>query len=165
MLKLLTGMDFPGALDVALQGQPAGFDLTCAQVAAFTGAGVLDFTNKHRRLPETKELAWEATRIEDEDVEQVRLDPGGYLVTYGEEISVPPDCAGLVLPRSSLMRMGATLHSALWDPGYSGRGQGLLTVHNPLTLHRRARIGQFVLIMLESAAGKLYAGTYQGENL
>jgi deoxycytidine triphosphate deaminase len=165
MLKLLTDMNFPGALDAALQGQPAGFDLTCAQVTAFKGTGVLDFTNKNRRLPETKELAWEAIRIEDQDVEQVQLDPGGYLVTYGEEISVPSDCAGLVLPRSSLMRMGATLHSALWDPGYSGRGQGLLTVHNPLTLHHRARIGQFVLIMLESAASKLYAGTYQGENL
>jgi len=165
MLKLLADMGFPGAPDAALQRQPAGFDLTCAQVGAFTGKGVLDFTNEHRRLPDARELPWEAAAADGGDVQQVQLDPGGYLVTYGEEIHVPTDCAGLVLPRSSLMRMGATLHSALWDPGYRGRGQGLLTVYNTLTLHRNARIGQFVLLMLESAAGELYAGKYQGENL
>jgi len=156
---MLTDFDFPGAPDATLQRQPAGFDLTLAAVARFRGAGTLDFSNAQRRLAPLENLAWPA------DGEPLELPPGGYLVTYNEEIAVPPDCAGLVLPRSSLMRCGATLHSALWDPGYRGRGQGLLTLFNTLELYRDARIGQFILIRLESSAEELYAGQYQGENL
>lgn len=159
MIRLLAGMDFPGALDPDVQLQPAGFDLTVAEVSRFSGTGVLDFTNERRELPDLDGLNF------DSGGHPITLGPGGYLVTYGEEISVPEDCAGLVLPRSSLMRCGAVLHSALWDPGYRGRGQGLLTVYNELRLHPRARVGQFILIRTEEAAGRLYSGQYQGENL
>ena len=124
-------------------------------------------SNEKRQLPETAELSWEqpAAGSPADSAAAVRLEPGGYLVTYNEEIRVPADSAGLVLPRSSLMRCGATLHSALWDPGYRGRGQGLLTVHRELTLYRNARVGQFVLLAIESAPPQLYDGQYQGENL
>ena len=142
-----------------LQLQPAGFDLTVRTVSCFRGIGRLDLTNAERRLPALKELYW------PKDGEPLPLEPGGYLVTYNEEIAVPPDCAGLVLPRSSLMRCGATLHSALWDPGYRGRGQGLMSVFSPLELFRDARVGQFILIRLEQHADELYQGKYQGENL
>ena len=159
MIKLLTGMDFPGAVDPEVQLQPAGFDLTISGVSRFSGIGALDFTNEQRELPDLDPLHF------DSGGHPITLGPGGYLVTYSEEIHVPDDCAGLVLPRSSLMRCGAVLHSALWDPGYRGRGQGLLTVHNELLLYPRARIGQFILIRTEQAAEKLYSGKYQGENL
>ncbi len=159
MIRLLNDIDFPGAPDAKVQLQPAGFDLSLQAVAKFTGTGALDFSNAQRQLPDTEtlEFADEGTPVE--------LAPGGYLVTYNEQITVPADCAGLVLPRSSLMRCGAVLHSALWDPGYSGRGQGLLTVYQPLKLYKDARIGQFVLIRLENEAKKQYSGNYQGENL
>jgi hypothetical protein len=45
MLRLLTGIAFPGAPDPAVQLQPAGFDLTVAAVAAFNNVGTLDFDN------------------------------------------------------------------------------------------------------------------------
>jgi dUTP pyrophosphatase len=166
MLKLLAEISFPGAPDAGLQRQPAGFDLTVAQVSRFTGPAALGFDNQLRELPPYEELPWKPT-VAGSGValpESVWLEREAYLVTYNELVSVPPDCAGLVLPRSSLMRCGATLHSALWDPGYSGRGQGLLTLYNELRLYRDARIGQFVLIALESAAAELYSGRYQGEN-
>lgn len=167
MLKLITDMDFPGAPDSALQRQPAGFDLTLQRAARFRGTAELDFSNQRRRLPETDDLPWQGDAARNDACNEgtISLAPGGYLVTYNEQITVPEDCAGLVLPRSSLMRCGATLHSALWDPGYSGRGQGLLTVYHGLTLHRNARIGQFVLIALDQTAQELYQGQYQGENL
>lgn len=166
MLKLLAEMSFPGAPDAGRQRQPAGFDLTAAQVSRFTGPAALGFDNQLRELPPYEELSWRPSdAASDADLpDSVWLERGAYLVTYNELVSVPPDCAGLILPRSSLMRCGATLHSALWDPGYSGRGQGLLTVYNELRLYRDARIGQFVLIALESAAFELYSGRYQGEN-
>lgn len=166
MLKLLSEMSFPGAPDADVQRQPAGFDLTVNQVSRLTGSGALDFDNRLRKLPETEELAWTPAKSTEDAPERglLLLQPGGYLLTYNELISVPPDCAGLVLPRSSLMRCGAMLHSALWDPGYRGRGQGLLTVFNELHLYRDARVGQFVLIGLEAAAAELYQGHYQDEN-
>jgi dUTP pyrophosphatase len=166
MLKLLAEMSFPGAPDAGLQRQPAGFDLTAAQISRFTGPAALGFDNQLRELPPYEELPWIPSAAESGAAlpESVWLERGAYLVTYNELVSVPSDCAGLVLPRSSLMRCGAILHSALWDPGYSGRGQGLLTVFNELRLYRNARIGQFVLIALESAADELYSGRYQGEN-
>jgi dUTP pyrophosphatase len=159
MLRLLTSMDFPGAPAPELQRQPAGFDLTARSVARFRGAGRLDLTNAQRQLPDVEEIPW------PDDGAPILLASGGYLVTYNEEIAVPADCAGIVLPRSSLLRCGATLHSALWDPGYRGRGQGLLSVYSPLELLPDTRIGQFVLITLEQAAAKTYDGAYQGENL
>jgi deoxycytidine triphosphate deaminase len=159
MLRLLSNYSFPGAPAPGPQLQPAGFDLTCAAVAAFAGTGSLDLDNTRRQLPDVQDLPWPAGNT------ALRLEPGGYLVTYNEQIAVPADAAGLVLPRSSLMRCGAVLHSALWDPGYTGRGQGLLTVYAPLELYRDARVGQFVLIALERAAEQLYVGQYQGENL
>ncbi len=39
MLRLLTGMDFPGAPAPDLQRQPAGFDLTLRALARFRGRG------------------------------------------------------------------------------------------------------------------------------
>jgi dUTP pyrophosphatase len=159
MLRILKNFEFPGAPDPAVQLQPAGFDLSVAAIARFAGAGVLDFDNSQRRLPEVEPLDW------PQDGSALALTPGAYLATYNEQIAVPEDSAGIVLPRSSLMRCGAVLHSALWDPGYSGRGQGLLTVYAPLGLHRDARIGQFILLRLDQVATQLYAGQYQGENL
>lgn len=164
MIKLLTDIAFDGAPADALQRQPAGYDLTVDAVAHFNGVGALDLTNERRCLPEVENMDWGAAGSADAPPAPLTLAPGGYLVTYSEVIEVPHDCAGVVLPRSSLMRCGATLHSALWDPGYRGRGQGLLTVYTALKLYRQARIGQFVLFKLEHAPGELYTGVYQGEN-
>lgn len=165
MIRLLTDLVFAGAPADALQRQPAGYDLTVESIARFAGVGALDLTNERRELPEIEPMPWELTGAVDASPAPLTLLPGGYLITYSEVIEVPADCAGIVLPRSSLMRCGATLHSALWDPGYRGRGQGLLTVYNELRLYCQARIGQFVLIKLEQAAEELYSGTYQHENL
>jgi len=158
MLKLLQGTEFPGAPDAALQRQPAGFDLTVASVGIPGSDGALDLTNANRLIPELINLAWPADG-------PLVLHPGGYVVTYNEEVAVPLDCAAIVLPRSSLMRCGAVLHSALWDPGYKGRGQGLLTVFNDLSLYPNARIGQIVFLALERNVDEGYQGQYQGENI
>jgi len=159
MLRLLADLQFAGAPDDALQRQPAGYDLTLQAISRFSGTGAVDLTNERRVLPDATPVPWPT------DGSLARLSPGGYLVTYNEVISVPADAAGIVLPRSSLMRCGATLHSALWDPGYTGRGQGLLTVFNDLELYPDARIGQFILLKMEQQADSLYSGRYQGENL
>lgn len=61
-------------------------------------------------------------------------------------MSIPRDAAAIGRARSSLLRCGATLETALWDPGYRGRSQSLLVVYNPagLKLKKKARLMQLV---------------------
>jgi dUTP pyrophosphatase len=157
MLRTLTTIEFEGAQNIALQRQPVGFDLTVQSISSFAHQGVLGLDNDVRQLPELRELIWHGDN-------PLLLHTGGYLVNYNEVVDVPLDCAGIVLPRSSLLRCGATLHTALWEPGYRGRGYGLLTVHHPLALYRHARIAQYVMMPLEEAVELGYSGVYQGEN-
>jgi dUTP pyrophosphatase len=88
-------------------------------------------------------------------------------VVFNEIVNIPKDVAALARPRSSLLRSGATLETALWDPGYRGRSQSLLVVYNPfgLRLKRNARLMQLVFLRLDNEAEKVYTGKYQGENI
>jgi dUTP pyrophosphatase len=140
----------------AKQVQPAGVDLTAAEVFRLDGPGELDFSNEQRKIPKGEKIDFG---------DRVELEQGAYVVTYGEAVEIPEDAVGILFPRSSLMRMGATVISALWDPGYRGRGQGLLVVSNPhgIVLHRGARIAQMVLFRGQSSGA--YSGRFQDENL
>ena len=72
----------------------------------------------------------------------------------------------LATPRSSLLRCGVTVNTAVWDTGYSGRSQSLLVVYNPrgIRLEKNARIVQLVFFTLDRET-EGYRGAYQGENL
>ncbi|MCF7876417.1 deoxyuridine 5'-triphosphate nucleotidohydrolase [Candidatus Bipolaricaulota bacterium] len=142
-------------VDESVQRQGAGVDLTMKKIERFTDAGRLDFDNSSRRI------------ASGEDISGEELEGGNsYRVTYNEKISVPENALGLVFPRSSLLRNGCHLVTAVWDPGYEGRGQGLLQVLNPkgVVLEEDARIGQIVFFQLKKEARKDYNGRYQGEN-
>jgi dUTP pyrophosphatase len=69
-------------------------------------------------------------------------------------------------PRSTLLRSGVAIHAAVWDAGYSGRGEGLLSVLNArgYRLQRGARVLQLVFFRLSSPTAEGYRGRYQGEN-
>jgi len=72
----------------------------------------------------------------------------------------------LARPRSSLLRCGVVVHSAVWDAGYSGRSQSLMVVHNPagFRLQQNARVLQLVFLKLSGETAG-YRGIYQGENM
>jgi dUTP pyrophosphatase len=79
-------------------------------------------------------------------------------------MKVPLDCMGHLYPRSSLVRMGCSLDAGLFDSGFVGRAQVLLTVKNPagVKLYKNARVAQMVYHTVEGGevdAG--YSGTYQ----
>lgn len=137
------------------QVQPNGVDLTVESVFEQTGTGRIDQDGKS--IGERRELDPSG------DDTTYRLSPGGYIARYGETISIPEGHVGFVLPRSSLMRNSAMLHTAVWDAGYTGRGEGLLEVNHELELQRDARIAQIVLSRAEHEGS--YEGSYQGENL
>lgn len=152
-------------VDAKVQEQICGVDLTVQKVEMFLEQGVIDFDNYHRFLPTMREptsVVWT-----DPDGEFYRLTPGCYMVTYNEVVHVPEDYRGSAKPRSSLLRMGCTMETAIWDPGYYGRSQSLLVVHNQfgLALRKNARVAQIEFVKLDEEASKIYEGIYQGENI
>ena len=147
-------------IDPKMQTQMCGIELTLLSIEVFQSSGSLAFENIERKLPETAKIGFDETGW-------ATLEAGAYLVTFNEIVNIPRDVAALARARSSLLRCGATLETALWDPGYRGRSQSLLVVHNPhgLRLKKNARLMQLVFLRLEKDAEKVYDGKYQGENI
>ena len=96
----------------------------------------------------------------------IDLVPSVYIILYNEIIHLPKNVMALAKPRSSLLRCGVTVNTAVWDAGYSGRSQSLMVVYNPqgFRLQRNARIVQLVFFQLTGET-EGYQGNYQGENI
>ncbi|VVB65785.1 Deoxyuridine 5'-triphosphate nucleotidohydrolase [Candidatus Gugararchaeum adminiculabundum] len=141
------------------QFQPCGVDLTLKEAHEFTDAGKIDFDNKERKLSGTKKIEFDANG-------EVKLAQGCYKVIYNEYVEIPDHSAALAFTRSSLLRCGASIECAVWDPGYHGRSESLLIVHNKhgLVLKKNAKIVQLIFVKLEEKAKELYSGQYKGEN-
>ncbi|MCX8206980.1 MAG: deoxyuridine 5'-triphosphate nucleotidohydrolase [Methanothrix sp.] len=146
--------------DREIQEQICGVDLTARSIERFMSSGSIDLDNSERRVAETEVVQF------DEDG-WAFLEMGAYLVTFNEIVRMPMDMMAFALPRSSLLRCGASLSTAVWDPGYTGRSQSLLVVHNPhgIRIKKNARLMQLVFITMKDAAQKAYSGAYQGENI
>ena len=135
------------------QVQPNGVDLTLGTVFEQTDPGRIERGDK--TVGERREL--------DPVDGLYRLDPGGYIVRYGEHIRIPEEHVGFLYPRSSLLRNSCMLDTAVWDAGYEGRGEGLLEVHHEIELEAGARLAQ--LVLADAQHQDTYTGSYQGENL
>jgi dUTP pyrophosphatase len=147
-----------GWLDLDAQLQVNGFDLSLRDIASLTSSGAIAVDNKDRVVSGLSPLSFDASGFID-------LPSGSYLITYNEIVHLPKNIMALGRPRSSLLRCGVSVGTAVWDAGYSGRSQSLLIVHNPLgfRLQKNARVTQ--LIFLELTGGtEGYHGVYQGEN-
>ena len=134
-----------GYIDLEAQVQPNGVDLTLREVA-------------QRLVSDLAPLVFDGLGFID-------LMPGAYIITYNEIVHLPNNVMALARPRSSLLRCGVTVETAVWDAGYSGRSQSLMVVYNPqgFRLQRNARIVQLVFLRLtEETEG--YHGVYQDEN-
>ena len=157
-----------GYVSLQSQLQPNGFDLSLRDVSEFVLrqaqdgriGGQIGTDNADRVLAEASPLAYDADGWID-------LSPGPYLVTFNEVVNLPLDIMALGRPRSSLLRSGVSLHTAVWDAGYRGRSQSLLTVHHPggFRLQHNARLAQLVFFRLSIPPSAGYQGRYQGEGL
>jgi dUTP pyrophosphatase len=149
-----------GFVDLETQIQMNGVDFTLREVSRFGAeTGAIDFDNSERETPRTESIPPDASGW-------WRLDPGPYWIVYNEVVNVPPDVFALARTRSSVLRSGAQVVTAVWDSGYSGRSGSLLTVSTPagIRLKKDARVIQVVFFELEGPAAKTYAGRYQNEN-
>jgi dUTP pyrophosphatase len=146
--------------DAQQQVQPNGIDLTLKEIALLSSLGTLGPGNESRTLSSTSPLVFDG-------MGRVDLLPGCYLVTYNEVVNLPRNIMALAMPRSSLLRCGISIHSAVWDAGYSGRSQSLMVVYNPqgFRLYRTARIVQMVFFLLSHEVAQGYQGMFQGENI
>lgn len=140
------------------QYQPAGIDITLKEIYEFKSIGKIDFDNKERKISEVKPMKFKNNEI--------KLKPGAYKVIFSEYVKIPKNLVGFCFPRSSLLRCGATLECAVWDPGYEGRSEALLLVQNSkgLILKKSAKIGQMVFSHLVEETREVYTGRYKGEN-
>jgi dUTP pyrophosphatase len=147
-------------VDPKIQVQQCGVDLTVAKVFSFAGEGVLDFDNKKRKIPEYMEIKPKKEKGEEFWV----LEKGVYHIAFNEKIILPKNIAGLLMPRSSALTCGIVQHTAVWDPGYSGRSFFHAEVFRPVKIYKNARLGQMIFIRLSSEASP-YTGTYHGEDI
>jgi dUTP pyrophosphatase len=141
------------------QLQPNGFDLTIRDIASIQSQGKIGVTNTLRKLSDLTPLSFKGEEF-------LYLAPGSYVVTYNEIVHLPKKVMALGAPRSSLLRCGVTVHMAIWDAGYSGRSQSLLTVYNPMgfQIQKNSRVAQLVFMELTDET-EAYNGAYQGENI
>jgi dUTP pyrophosphatase len=148
-----------GYLDLAQQLQPNGFDLTLRDVAMFENGGQMAADNASRRLPDLAPLVFDQFGY-------MELMAGSYMITYNEIVHIPTNLMALGRPRSSLLRCGVTIGTAVWDAGYNGRSQSLMVVHNPcgFRVQKHSRMMQLVFQSLTTDT-EGYAGRYQGENI
>jgi dUTP pyrophosphatase len=148
-------------IDSKVQIQQCGIELTLAKIEGFDSRGGLAFDNKHRSLPKYYDVEFGGIGG------FANLAQGAYLITFNETVSIPINMCAIARPRSSLLRMGVTVETAVWDPGYEGKSQACLMVNNPkgFSVAKDARMIQLVFLTLDDAATHGYSGIYQHEGL
>jgi len=139
--------------------QPNGIDLTLREIAMLQSSGRIAVKNSQRLVSDLAPLVFDGLDLID-------LMPGAYIIADNEIVNLPRDIMALAMPRSSLLRCGVTVNTAVWDAGYSGRSQSLMVVYNPqgIRLQRNARIVQLVFLKLTQET-EGYHGAYQRENI
>jgi len=148
-----------GYISLEEQVQPNGIDLTVRDIALLQSSGRITVEDSQRLVPNLAPLVFDGLGFID-------LMPGAYIITYNEIVHLPKNIMALARPRSSLLRCGVTVDTAVWDAGYSGRSQSLMVVYNPqgFRLQRNARVAQLIFLRL-SRKTEGYRGAYQGENI
>jgi dUTP pyrophosphatase len=143
-----------------LQTQENGIELTVKAVHRWVGEGSIALSNEQRRLADCNPIDFGSDGW-------AFLEQGSYKIVYNEIVNLPKNVIAVGRPRSSLLRSGATIASAVWDAGYSGRGEGLLIVSNPhgLRLRKDARVLQLLFLSLSETVTRGYEGRYQRENV
>jgi dUTP pyrophosphatase len=148
-----------GYLDLETQVQPNGFDITLRDIFRLQTPGQIAVSNTERIVSTLSPLEFDSTDF-------IQLESGIYSITYNEVVHLPNNVMALARPRSSLLRCGVSVGTAVWDAGYSGRSESLFNVYHPdgFRIQKNARVVQLVFFRLtEHTIG--YNGTYQNENI
>lgn len=104
-------------------------------------------------------------KINEDDVNTVDfsdidlLDGKTAFVSIEATINMPPNLMGLVLPRSSMTRLGVVISPVFINPGYSGKIPLTIVNHSGMTvkLIPNVRVAQIFFFHLSGNPSKLYA--------
>lgn len=151
--------------DLEKQLQPASFDVYLGEEISVpempTGK---HFPHSPDQMPSNKngDVSW---RWKDHALglfeDGYRLEPGEFILgTTQEFVSISDDIAARLDGRSSVGRLGVTVHAAAGfiDPGFSGQITLEIqnTSHTPVYLFKDRRIAQIYFFWLENAARQTY---------
>ena len=152
-----------GYIDLDTQLTPNGFDLTVSSISEFQGEGALDFSNKERLLPQVIDILPEKIKAEDK-FGWWRLKKGVYKIKTNETVNIPKDLIAIAFSRTSLLRMGGSTQHGVWDAGFRGRSEFILSVENPkgIRIKQNARIAQLVFFNINEVTHG-YEGIYQNK--
>lgn len=141
-------------IDLNVQLQPTCFEFTVDKIYSISGSSTIDFDNSSRKLSNFLELSFQNDCI--------FLKLGIYKVLFNEIINIPSNIFAIGYSRSSLIRCGNIINTAVWDPGYHGKSECLLTVNNTdgLILKKNARILQLLFYKLDTSVENTYSGIY-----
>ncbi|MHA2224775.1 MAG: dCTP deaminase domain-containing protein [Candidatus Hodarchaeales archaeon] len=136
--------------------QPNGIDLSIKHLFVLEGTVKLTKKVNDRQYPKLSPL---------EPIDDFWfLKPGIYLVEVAEDIIIPNNAIGYVAPRSTLLRMGATVYSGIWDKGFQGIGDNhgriLLQTSLSFQIHTTVSIAQIIFISAVDDQTS-YEGTYK----
>lgn len=145
------------------QIQQVGVDLRINKVFQVIGEATISKTNRvlpaYREILPTKLLTERKNETPIVMEECWRLQPGYYLWEGFEQIKLPENTMALLIHRSTLMRSGINIVSAIWDPGFSGPTGSNLNVLMPIKLERGACVAQ--IYFLNADAYSKYEGIYK----
>ncbi len=148
-------------IDLKRQLTPHGFDLTAGKIFKFLERGRIDFSNSQRLIPQAEEIL----PVREKEADKFGwwiLQRGAYKVRTNEILNIPKNILGIAFPRSSLLRMGVFIQNAIWDAGFSGKGEFILVVENPygVCIKENARLVQIIFCKVKKS--KEYQGIFKG---
>ena len=131
------------------QYQPAGIDLTLDSIYMFKENSIDTYGlfKDMKILPDQEEMIPRNVLIKGNLCKVYTLNPGeAYIAKTNEKIEIDECSAQFYLPRSSLLRSGISVQTALGDPGFNGHLSFLIINHTPVPfmIEKGARFAQLV---------------------
>ena len=153
---------YPGLDDN--QYQPGGIDLKLGNIKIFddneTVYGIVGGT---KQLPKQVDVEESAVKIGATKLEVgFMLEPHvPYIAIVQNKVKIPLDILQLYFPRSSLLRAGVDVRTAVGDPGFNGHLSFLIINHNdtPFFIKKGERFAQMVCMRLDGVTNA-YNGDY-----
>lgn len=144
---------------------PNGIDLRCSELFYINNTTDVGMYDEKKFLPKhsSAKLSKKQTRS-GKLVEGWYLSPGvGYIINVDRKMKIPQDIVQLYYPRSTLLRSGVVLHTAVGDSGFNNTLSFLIINEgdNSFFLGKGERFCQAVSFEVEG--GGTYDGDYQGE--
>ena len=146
------------------QYQPAGIDLTLGNLYGLkeNSLDLYGLFKNMKVLPDQEELLPRNVLIKGGLCKVYTLAPGtAYIAKTNEKIEIDEYSAQFYLPRSSLLRAGVSVQTALGDPGFHGHLSFLIVNHSPVPfmLEKGVRFAQLVDFTCAAIKNK-YDGDY-----